>query len=79
MRQICLHMIFLHYKLPCPPPPPPRKLIKDKLMDLIERIFQRGGSLILHVMIGMLLSPQMQLEIIIYGLVRKYVKLSPFF
>ena len=33
---------------------------------------------ILHVMIGMLFSPLMQLNIIIYGLVRKCVKLSPF-
>ena len=33
---------------------------------------------ILHVMIGMLSSHLMQSEIIIYGLVRKCVKLSPF-
>ena len=33
---------------------------------------------ILHAKIGMLFSPQMQLEIIIYGLVRKCVKLSLF-
>ena len=40
MRPVCLHMILLHYILPCP-----RNLIKDKLVDLIERIFQREGSL----------------------------------
>ena len=33
---------------------------------------------ILHGMIGMLFSSLMQLEIIIYGLVRECVKLSPF-
>ena len=53
-------------------------LIKDKLVDLIERIFQRGALFILHVTIGMLSSHLMQSEIIIYGLVRKCVKLSPF-
>ena len=46
-------------------------------MDVIERIFQREGSIILHVMIDLLFSPLMQLNIIIYGLVRKCVKLSP--
>ena len=56
----------------------PHTLIKDKLVGLIERTFQREGSLfILHVMIGMLSSHLMQSEIIIYGLVRKSVKLSP--
>ena len=39
----------------------------------------KGKALfILHVMIGMLSSHLMQSEIIIYGLVRKCVKLSPF-
>ena len=56
----------------------PHNLIKDKLVGLIEMIFQREGFFILHVMIGMLFSPLMQLEIIINGLVRMYVKLSPF-
>ena len=55
----------------------PHNLIKDKLVDLIERTFQREGSLYI-VMIGMLSSHLMQSEIIIYGLVRKCVKLSPF-
>ena len=48
-------------------------------MDLIERIFQGEGSLYIacndrHA----LFLPLMQLNIIIYGLVRKCVKLSPF-
>ena len=57
----------------------PHSLIKDKLVDLIERTLKKGKALfILHVMIGMLSSHLMQSEIIIYGLVRKCVKLSPF-
>ena len=47
-------------------------------MDLIERIFKGKSLYILHVMIGMLSSHLMQSEIIIYGLVRKCVKPSPF-
>ena len=54
----------------------PHNLIKDKLVNLIERT--RKALFILHVMIGMLSSHLMQSEIIIYGLVRKCVKLSPF-
>ena len=38
MRPVCLRTIFLHYTLP-------HNLIKDKLVDLIERTFQREGSL----------------------------------
>ena len=40
MRPVCLHMIFstLYTTLP-------HNLIKDKLVDLIERIFQSEGSL----------------------------------
>ena len=55
-------------------------LMKDKLVDLTERTFQREGSLyfILYLMIGMLSSHLMQSEIIMYGLIRKCVKLSPF-
>ena len=72
MRPVCLQINIstLYTTLP-------HNLIKDKLVDLIERIFQRQGSLYIA-MIGMLFSPLMQLEIIIYGLVRKCVKLSPF-
>ena len=43
MRPVCLHMIFLltlYTTLP-------HNFIKDKLVDLIERIFQREGSLYL--------------------------------
>ena len=36
MRLVCLLMIFLHFTL--------HNLIKDKLIDLIERTFQREGS-----------------------------------
>ena len=53
-------------------------LIMDKLVDLIERTFQGKALFILHEMIKMLSSHLMQSEIIIYGLVRKCVKLSPF-
>ena len=54
-------------------------LIKGRQVDLIERSFQREGSLYIacndrHAFF----YPLMQLEIIIYGLVRKCVKLSPF-
>ena len=47
-------------------------------MDLIERIFQREGSLYIACNDRHAFLPLMQLEIIIYGLVRKRVKLSPF-
>ena len=46
-------------------------------MDLIERIFQKV-LFKLHVMIGMLSLPLIQSEIVIYGLVRNCVKISPF-
>ena len=41
----------------------PHNLIKDKLVDLIERILLIEGSF-LHVIIGMFFSPLMQLNII---------------
>ena len=47
-------------------------------MDLIERTFQRGALFVLHVVVGMLFSHLVRSEIVIYGLVRKCVKLSPF-
>ena len=40
MHPVCLHTVFQHYILPCP-----ANLFKDKLVDLIERTFQREGSL----------------------------------
>ena len=42
------------------------------LKDFLPTLF------ILHIMIGMPFSPLVQLDIIIYDLVRKCVKLSPF-
>ena len=73
MHPVCLHMIFslLYTTLP-------HNLFKDKLVDLIERVFQGEDSLYLACNDRHAFSPLMQLEIIIYGLVRKYVKLSPF-
>ena len=56
----------------------PHNLIKDKLVDLIERTCKGNALFILHVMIGMLSSHLMQSEIKMYGLVRKCVNLSPF-
>ena len=56
----------------------PHNPIKDKLVDLIERIFQREGSLYIECNDRHAFSPLMQLEIIIYGLVRKCMKLSTF-
>ena len=53
----------------------PHNLIKDKLVDLIERIFHRKGPLYIACNNRHVFSPLMQLEIIIYGLVRKCVKL----
>ena len=53
-------------------------LIKHKLVDLIERTFQREGSLYIACNDKIFFSHLMQSEIIIYGLVRKFVKLSPF-
>ena len=56
----------------------PYNLIKDKLVDLIEKTFQREGSLYIACNDRMLSSHLMQSEMIFYGLVRKCVKLSPF-
>ena len=56
----------------------PHNLIKDKLVDLIERIFQREGSLYIAFNDRHVFFSLMQLNIIIYGLVRKCVKLSLF-
>ena len=55
----------------------PHNLMKDKLVDLTETTFQGKALFILHEMIRMLSSHLMQTEIIIYGLVRKCVTLSP--
>ena len=55
-------------------------LIKDKLVDLIKRTFQREGSLYIacNDKYAFFTYDAVQSEIIIYGLVRKCVKLSPF-
>ena len=53
-------------------------IIKDKLGNLMERIFQREGSLDISCNDRLSLH-LMQSEIIIYGLIRKCVKLAPFF
>ena len=55
----------------------PNNLIKDKLVDLIERTFQRQGSLYIACNDKNAFFT-FDAEIIIYGLVRKCVKLSPF-
>ena len=57
----------------------PRDVL-DEILNLIESVSEDfpSYSFILHVMIGMLSSHLMQSEIIIYGFVRKCVKLSPF-
>ena len=47
-------------------------------MDLIERTFQREGSLYIACNDRNAFFNLMQSEIIIHGLVRKCVKLSPF-
>ena len=48
------------------------------LIAVAHKLSKEKALFILHVMIGMLLLQLMQSEIIIYGLVRKCVKLSPF-
>ena len=70
MRPVCLLMIVLHYILPC---------WTILLRIHLKEFSKKNGLFILHVMIGMHSPPLMQSEIIIYGLVRKCVKLSPFF
>ena len=56
----------------------PHNRIKDKLVDLIERIFQKEGSLYIACNDRHAFFTSDAVIIIIYGLVRKYVKLSPF-
>ena len=50
-----------------------------RLVDLIERIFKREGSLYIACNDRHAFSPLMQLNITIYDLIRKCVKLSPLF
>ena len=56
----------------------PHNLFKDKLVDLIERIFQREGSLYIACNDRHVFSPLVQMDIIIYRLVGECVELSPF-
>ena len=51
----------------------PHNLIKDKLIDFIERTFQREGSLSLHVMTEMHFLLPKNLKIIMHGHVKIYV------
>ena len=56
----------------------PHNFIEDKLVDLIERTFQRDSSVYIACNDRNASSHLMQSEIIIYGLVRKCLKRSPF-
>ena len=49
-------------------------LIKDKLIDLIERTLQREALLTLHVMTEMHVLLQKNLKNIMHGRVKMYVK-----
>ena len=51
----------------------PHNLIKDKLIDLIERTFQREGSPTLHVVTEMHFLLQKSLKNIMHGRVKMYV------
>ena len=51
----------------------PHNLIKDKLIDLIERTFQREGSITLHVVTEMHFLLQKNLKNIMHGRVKMYV------
>ena len=51
----------------------PHNLIKDKLIDLIERTFQREGSPYLHVMTEMHILLQKKLKNTMHGRVKMYV------
>ena len=73
MRPVCLHMVFVQYILPCP-----RILLRMNWLIKLKELSKGKALFIMHVMIGMLSSRLMQPEIMIYRLVRKYVKLSPF-
>ena len=72
MRPVCIHTILLHYILPCP-----TVLLRIKWWIKLKELSKGKALFILHVIIGILSSHLMQSEIIIYGLARKCVKLSP--
>ena len=73
MRPVCLHMNLLHYTLPFP-----TNLFKINEWPELKEFFKGKVLFIFQDMIDTLSSPLMQTVIKIYGLVRKYVKLSPF-
>ena len=56
----------------------PHNLIKDILVGIIKRIFQREGSLYIACNDRHAVLPLVQIESIIYGLIRKCVKFAPF-
>ena len=63
----------LHYILPCP-----TILLRINLWTSLKEFAKEKVLFILHVRIDMLFLPLKLLNIIIYGLFRKCVKLSPF-
>ena len=65
--------VLLPRVLPCP-----TILLRINWWIQLKELSKGKALFILHAMIGMLSSHLMQSEIIIYGLVRKCVKLSPF-
>ena len=73
MRPVCLHMFFLTLYTTLH-----HNRIKDKLVDLIEIIVQKEGSLYMACTDRHAFFISDAVNIIIYGLVRKCVKLSPF-
>ena len=73
MHPVCLHAVFLHCILPCP-----AVLLGMNWWVWLGQLSRGKALFILHVMIGIPSSHLMQSSIIIYGLVRKCVKLSPF-
>lgn len=72
MHPICLHIFSTLYTTL------PHNLIKEKIVDLIERVFQREGSLQIECNGMRAFFSSKAVRNITYGLVRKYVKLLPF-
>ena len=68
MRPVCLLMIFSTLNTTLP-----HNLIKDKLIDLTERTFQREGYPYLHVMTEKHFLLQKNLKNIMHGRVKMYV------
>ena len=68
MRPVCLLMIFLLFYTTFP-----HNLIKDKLIDLIERTFHREGSLYLACNDRNAVLLRKNLKNIMHGHVKMYV------